>query len=299
MAGGRSELEESAAQGRKSATAGDYDSAGVYYNAALATTTRLIATAPSQAQRSELLNVKGILQRELEDIRESQTALDEMKALSMAGTGGSNPGPSRDVAVSSFGRSRADPGELSVPTDPDVWPSPPPVERGRRTAPRQKKNSTSGPRGSDQQKVRKSNSQQNGLDSRTPKRSNSLGGNTKDAEKVKEEGKFDSSGYDKDLVDTIERDIVCREPNIGWGDIAGLGEAKKLLHEAVIMPILMPEFFTGIRRPWRGVLMVGPPGTGKTMLAKAIATDTDTNFIATSISRLVHSVVRNPYACIP
>ena len=52
-------------------------------------------------------------------------------------------------------------------------------------------------------------------------------------------------------------------------DIAGCGEAKRLLEEAVVLPMLIPDFFTGIRRPWKGVLMVGPPGTGKTLLAKA------------------------------
>jgi hypothetical protein len=54
-----------------------------------------------------------------------------------------------------------------------------------------------------------------------------------------------------------------------WTDIAGLSEAKRVLEEATVLPMIMPEFFTGIRRPVKGVMMFGPPGTGKTMLAKA------------------------------
>ncbi|XP_030638411.1 katanin p60 ATPase-containing subunit A1 [Chanos chanos] len=98
--------------------------------------------------------------------------------------------------------------------------------------------------------------------------------------------RFDRGGEDKDLVETLERDIISQNPNVKWDDIADLEEAKKLLKEAVVLPMWMPEFFKGIRRPWKGVLMVGPPGTGKTLLAKAVATECRTTFFNVSSSTL-------------
>lgn len=97
---------------------------------------------------------------------------------------------------------------------------------------------------------------------------------------------FHPIGYEPHLVDTIVKDMVDKNVDVRWEHIAGLEEAKAILQEAMVLPIVMPDYFTGIRRPWRGVLMVGPPGNGKTMLAKAVATECGTTFFNVSPSTL-------------
>ncbi|MQL82926.1 hypothetical protein Taro_015397 [Colocasia esculenta] len=89
------------------------------------------------------------------------------------------------------------------------------------------------------------------------------------------------------LAETLCRDIIRGSPDVKWESIKGLETAKRLLKEAVVMPIKYPKYFTGLLSPWKGILLFGPPGTGKTMLAKAVATECKTTFFNISASSIV------------
>ncbi|RJE22098.1 AAA family ATPase [Aspergillus sclerotialis] len=93
-------------------------------------------------------------------------------------------------------------------------------------------------------------------------------------------------GVDVQTARQILNDIVVRGDEVHWNDIAGLEAAKKALKEAVVYPFLRPDLFSGLREPARGMLLFGPPGTGKTMLARAVATESKSTFFSVSSSTL-------------
>eukprot|EP00891_Asterochloris_glomerata_P000599 jgi/Astpho2/599/e_gw1.00013.73.1_t len=73
---------------------------------------------------------------------------------------------------------------------------------------------------------------------------------------------------------------------VSWEDIAGQDDAKRLVQELVVWPMLNPHLFTGARAPPKGLLLFGPPGTGKTLIGKAIASNIKATFFNISASSL-------------
>lgn len=93
-------------------------------------------------------------------------------------------------------------------------------------------------------------------------------------------------GIDATAAASILNEVVVRGDEVHWDDVAGLELAKTALKEAVVYPFLRPDLFMGLREPARGMLLFGPPGTGKTMLARAVATESKSTFFSISASSL-------------
>ncbi|HHI30354.1 MAG TPA: AAA family ATPase, partial [Candidatus Methanoperedenaceae archaeon] len=90
----------------------------------------------------------------------------------------------------------------------------------------------------------------------------------------------------------VSRMEVCESTDVSFEDIGGLNEQIRELKEAVELPLLKPELFSRIRiAPPKGVLLHGPPGTGKTMLAKAVALETNATFIRIVGSEFVQKYI--------
>mmetsp|Transcript_19986 Transcript_19986/g.22325 ORF Transcript_19986/g.22325 Transcript_19986/m.22325 type:complete len:170 (+) Transcript_19986:131-640(+) len=82
------------------------------------------------------------------------------------------------------------------------------------------------------------------------------------ATKSREDKDEDDDAEKKKLRGALMGAIVTEKPNVKWSDVAGLDAAKESLKETVIMPTRFPQLFTGNRRPFKGILLYGPPGTG-------------------------------------
>jgi transitional endoplasmic reticulum ATPase len=84
----------------------------------------------------------------------------------------------------------------------------------------------------------------------------------------------------KEITPTALREVEIETPNVTWDDIGGLEDVKQKLIESIEWPIKYADRFEklGIKPP-KGVLLYGPPGCGKTLLAKAVATESEANFI--------------------
>ncbi|ETO04089.1 hypothetical protein RFI_33313 [Reticulomyxa filosa] len=115
-----------------------------------------------------------------------------------------------------------------------------------------------------------------------------IGFSENESTKGEKEKKYECpKGIDQEIVSMIEDSVIDRSNGISWLDIASLNEVKSLLQETIILPSVMPEIFKGIRKPLKSILLFGPPGTGKTMLAKAVANNKDSIFFNVAPSLVV------------
>src|SRR5450759_708719 len=91
----------------------------------------------------------------------------------------------------------------------------------------------------------------------------------------------DFLGAFKEVTPTAMREVYIEVSTVHWADAGGLYDVKQHLIESVEWPIKTPEIFTklGIRPP-KGILLYGPPGCGKTLLARSVATESEANFIS-------------------
>jgi transitional endoplasmic reticulum ATPase len=85
----------------------------------------------------------------------------------------------------------------------------------------------------------------------------------------------------REITPTAMREVYIEVPSVQWTDVGGMTGIKQELQEAVEWPLNKPEVFkrVGIKPP-KGILLFGPPGCGKTMLARAVATEGEANFIS-------------------
>jgi len=109
--------------------------------------------------------------------------------------------------------------------------------------------------------------------------------NSKSKQSKRLKGKVDA------IYDRIENEILDSSPSVQFKDVFGMQNVKQVLHESIVLPNLRPDIFTGLRAPPKGLLLFGPPGNGKTMIAKAVATECHACFFNMSASSLTSKFV--------
>ncbi len=92
----------------------------------------------------------------------------------------------------------------------------------------------------------------------------------------------------KKLQEMISDTILTERPTVKMSEVAGLADAKQAIDDAIIAPMKHPELFKGkARQPWRGILFYGPAGCGKTLVAKAVASEVNATFFNVSAANIV------------
>uniref|UniRef100_A0AAY4EJX5 Katanin p60 ATPase-containing subunit A1 n=1 Tax=Denticeps clupeoides TaxID=299321 RepID=A0AAY4EJX5_9TELE len=228
------EICDNAKKGREYALLGNYDSSMVYYQGVIQQIHKHCQALKDPALKTKWHQVRQEVMEEYEQVKIIVATLESFKVDKPVDF----PNPLLE----------------ECPRDPAVWPPPIPAEH-RYTGPAPVKRPNTGVK---PQRKDSPGLQHRGPKGRTQPNSKTEKSGARDAKKNcqdeagdGEPKKFDGTGYDNDLVDALERDIISRNPNIHWDDIADLEDAKKLLREAVVLPMWMPEFFKGIRRPWK------------------------------------------------
>jgi len=96
----------------------------------------------------------------------------------------------------------------------------------------------------------------------------------------------------REIEPSAIREVFTEIPEIGFAEIGGLGDIKRILTETVKDPLYHPEVYAKAHtRPAKGILLTGEPGTGKTLMAKAIAKEAEVNFIAISGPELLSKYI--------